>query len=86
MTTRQKTKIRNAFTNNISADIKLNKAQLSKIIQSGVFLGAFLSKFVEPLMKVAVPLAQNVLVPLATMASASVIDGASQENFLEEVL
>ena len=86
MTTRQKTKIRNAFTNNISADIKLNKAQLSKIIQSGVFLGAFLSKFVEPLMKVVVPLAQNVLVPLATMASASVIDGASPENFLEEVL
>ena len=86
MTTRRKTKIRNAFTNNISADIKLNKAQLSKIIQSGVFLGAFLSKFVEPLMKVVVPLAQNVLVPLATMASASVIDGASQENFLEEVL
>ena len=86
MTTRQKTKLRNAFTNNISADIKLNKAQLSKIIQSGVFLGAFLSNFVEPLMKVVAALAQNVLVPLATMASASVIDGASKENFLEEVL
>ena len=70
----------------MSADIKLNKAQLSKIIQSGVFLGAFLSNFVEPLMKVVAALAQNVLVPLATMASASVIDGASQENFLEEVL
>ena len=86
MTTRQKTKLRNAFTNNISADIKLNEAQLSKIIQSGVFLGAFLSNFVEPLMKVVAALAQNVLVPLATMASASVIDGASKENFLEEVL
>ena len=31
----QKTKIRNAFTNNMSIDIKLSKAQISKIIQSG---------------------------------------------------
>ena len=36
MTTRQKTKLRNAFNNNMSSDIKLSKAQISKII-SGVF-------------------------------------------------
>ena len=37
--TRQKTKIRNAFTNDTLTDvIKLSKAQLSKIIQSGGFL------------------------------------------------
>ena len=39
LTTRQKTKIRNAFNNNTSTDIKLSKAQINKIIQSGVFLG-----------------------------------------------
>ena len=36
---RQKTKIRNAFVNNISKDIKLDKAKLSNIIQSDRFLG-----------------------------------------------
>ena len=39
LTTRQKTKIRNAFDNNMLTVIKLSKAQLSKIIQSGGFLG-----------------------------------------------
>ena len=36
---RQKAKIRNAFSNNMSTDIKLSKAQLSKIIQSAGFVG-----------------------------------------------
>ena len=35
LTTRQKTKVRNAFPKNVSTDIKLSKAQISKIIQSG---------------------------------------------------
>ena len=35
LTTRQKAKLRNAFKNNASTDIKLSKAQISKIIQSG---------------------------------------------------
>ena len=38
LTTRQKTKLRNAFNNNMSTDLKLSKAQISKIIQSGGFL------------------------------------------------
>ena len=33
LTTRQTTKIRNVFANNMSRDIKLRKAQLSKMIQ-----------------------------------------------------
>ena len=37
LSTRQKTKLTNAFNNNLSADIKLSKAQISKIIQSGGF-------------------------------------------------
>ena len=49
--TRQITKLRNAFNNNTSADIKLYKAQISKIIQSGGFLVSLLSKLAGPLMK-----------------------------------
>ena len=54
LTTRQKTKPRNALNSNMSTDIKLSKAQISKIIQSG---GSLLSRLAGPLMKVAVPLA-----------------------------
>ena len=42
VTTRQTTKLRNAIENNMSTDIKLSKAQISKIIQSGGFLGKLL--------------------------------------------
>ena len=60
LTTRQTTKLRNAIENNISTDIKLSKAQTFKIIQSGGFLGALLSKIAGPLMKAAVSLAKKV--------------------------
>ena len=78
LTTRQKTKLRNAFNNNMSTDIKLSKAQISKIIQSGGFLGSLLSKLAGPLMKVAIPLAKNVLAPLGITAAASAIDAGIQ--------
>ena len=68
----------------MSADIKLSKVQLSKIIQSGGFLGAFLGKFSSPLMKADVPLAKNVLALLPTVASASAIDVAIQRKILEQ--
>ena len=51
LTTRQKTKIRNAFNNNMSTDMKFSKAQITKIIQSGRFLGSLLSKLAGPLME-----------------------------------
>ena len=73
LTTRQKAKVRNAF-NNMSTDLKLSKAQISKIIQSGGFIGSLLSKIAGPLMKIAVPLAKNVLAPLGITAAASAID------------
>ena len=59
LTTRQKTKLRNAFNSNMSTDIKLFKAQISKIIQSGGFMISLLSKLAGALMKVAVPLAKK---------------------------
>ena len=80
LTTRQKTKLRNAFNNNTSADIKLSKAQINKIIQSGGFLGSLLSKLVGPLMKVAVPLAKNVLAPSGITAAASALDARIQKK------
>ena len=58
LTTKQKTKLRNAFNNNISTNLKLSKAQISKIIQSEGCLGSLLSKLAGLLMKVAIPLAK----------------------------
>ena len=76
LTTGQKTKLRNAFNNNMSTD----KAQISKIIQSGGFLGSLLSKLAGPLMKVAIPLAKNVLAPLGITAAASAINAGIQRK------
>ena len=52
LTTRQKTKIRNAFNNNMSTNLKFSKAQINKIIQSG----GFLSKLLGPLLKTGLSL------------------------------
>ena len=80
LTTRQKSKLKNAFNNNMSADLKLSKAQISKIIQSGGFLGSLLSKLAGPLMEVAISLAKNVLEPLGITAAASAIDAGIQKK------
>ena len=64
----------------MSTDIKLSNAQLFKIIESGGFLGTLLGKLAGPMMKFDVLLAKNVLAPLATMASATAIDGAIQKK------
>ena len=84
LTTRQKTKLRNGFNNNMSTDLKLSKAQISKIIKSGGFLGSLLSKLAGPLMKVAIPLAKNVLAPLRITAAASAIDAGIKKNMVLE--
>ena len=80
LTTREKTKLRNAFNNYMTTDLKLSKAQLSKIIQSGGFLGSLLSKLTGLLMKVAVPLAKNILAPLGITAAASAVDARIQKE------
>ena len=80
LTTRQSSKLRNAINNNMSIDIKLSKAQLKKLIQSGGFLGKLLSKIAGPLMKVAMPLAKNVLAALGLTAAMSAIDGGIQKK------
>ena len=80
LTTRQNTKLRNAINNNLTTDIKLSKAQIKKLIQSGGFLGKLLSKLAGPLMKVAMPLTKNVLAPLGLTAAMSAIDGGIQKK------
>ena len=64
----------------MSADLKLSKAQISKRIQSGVFLGSLLSKLAGPLMKVGVPLAKNILAPVGITAATSAIDPGIQKK------
>ena len=61
LTIRLKTKIRNTFNNNTSTDLRLSKAQINKIIQSGGFLGRLLG----PLLKTGLQLIKNVIKPLA---------------------
>ena len=61
LTNRQVANLRKAFANNSTTNIKLSKTQLSKMIQSGGFLGRFLG----PLLKTGLPLIENVIKPLA---------------------
>ena len=59
LTTRQATKIRNAFANRMSTDVKLSKAQISKIIQSGG------SRFASRLSNLGKKTLTNVTIPVA---------------------
>ena len=79
LTTRQTTKLRNAIGNIMSTDIKLRKAQISKIIQSGGFLSSLL-KLPGQLIKPAVPLAKNILATLGITATASAINAEIQKK------
>ena len=47
LTTWQKTKVPNVFAKNMSTDIKLSKAQLSKIIKSGGLFGNMMGNLVK---------------------------------------
>ena len=82
LTNRQVVNIRKAFAKITSTDIKLSKTQLSKMIQAGGFWGNLLGKLAGPLMKVAVPLAKDVLAPLGISAAMSAIDGSIKKRCL----
>ena len=78
LTSRQVANIRKAFANHSSANIKLSKTQLSKMIQSGGFLGRLLVPLLKtklPLIKnVIKPLPKSVLIPLGLTVTASATD------------
>ena len=82
LTDRQVANIRKAFANNLSTDVKFSKTQLLKMSQSGGFLGNLLGKLAGPLMKVAIPLAKNVLAPSGLTAAMSAIDGSIKKRCL----
>ena len=86
LTNRQLVNLRKAFTNNSSTDIKLSKTQLSKMIQSGGFLGRLLGPLLKtglPLIKnVIKPLAKSVLIPLGLTAAASAADAGIHKKIL----
>ena len=65
LTNRQVSNLRKAFANNLSADIKLWKTQLSKMIQSGGFCILILGIVLGQLLKTGLPLIKNVIKPLA---------------------
>ena len=64
----------------MSTDLTLSKAQISKINQSGGFVGSLLSKLAGPYMKVVVPLPKNILAPLEITIPVSAIDVGIQNN------
>ena len=61
LTNRQVANLHKAFANNLSMDIKLLKSQISKMTQSGGFLGRLL----DPLLKAGLLLMKNVIKPLS---------------------
>ena len=86
LTNRQVANIRKAIAKNTSTDIKLSKTQLSKMIQSGGFLGRLLG----PLLKTGLPLiksvikslAKSILLPLVLTAAASAADAGIHKKIL----
>ena len=86
LTNRHVENIRKAFAKNTSANIKLSKTQLSKMIQSGGFLGKLLGPLLKtglPLMKnVIKPLAKSVLIPLGLTAAVSATDAGIHKKIL----
>ena len=86
LTGRQVSSVCKAFANNSSIDIKFSKTQLSKMIQSGGFLGKLLGPLLKtglPLIKnVITPLAKTILTPLGLTAAASAADAGIHKKIL----
>ena len=84
LTNTQVSKLRKAFANGSSANIKLSKTQLHKIGQSGGVLGRLLGLLLKtrlPLVgNVLKPLAKSVLISLQLTVAASATDAAVHKN------
>ena len=85
LTNRQVSNLRQVFANRLSANIKLAKTQLSKMIQSGRSLGTLLGPWIKiglPLRKNVIKLlASNVLIPLELTAAASAADAGIHKKY-----
>ena len=75
LATRQTTKIRNAFANNVSTDIKLSKAQISKIIPSGGSFDSWLGNLGKKLLtNIAISLRRVYLPELVSNLTSNAIN------------
>ena len=87
LTNTQVSKIRKAIANGSSANRKLSKTQLHKIVQSGRFLVRLLGPLLKarlPLIgNVLKPLAKSILIPLVLTAAASATDAAIHKKIFE---
>ena len=85
LTNKQVLNIRKAFSKNSSADIKVSKTQLSKMVQFEGFLGRLLGPLFKtglPLIKSVIkPLAKSVLIPLGLIAAASAADAGIHKKY-----
>ena len=85
LTNRRVSNLRKAFANNSSTDIKFSKSQLSKVTQSGGFLGRLFGPLLKtrlPLIKNLIkPLAKSVLISLALTAAASKADAGINKKY-----
>ena len=86
LTNRQVSNLRKNFADHLSADIKLSNAQLSKMIQSGGFLGRLLGPLLKTglslIKNVIKPLAKSVSIPLGLTAAASAADAGIHKKIL----
>ena len=76
LTTKQKSKLRNVFSNQLAIDKNF------QIMQLGGFLGALLSKLVAFIEKIAALLAKSILLPLGLIAAASAGDAGIEKKIL----
>ena len=85
LTNRQVSNLLKAFANYSSADIKLSKTQVSKMIQYGGFLGRFLGQLLKTglslISNVMKPLAKSVLIPLGLTAAALAADAGIHKKY-----
>ena len=86
LTNRQVSNLHKAFANHLSTDIKLSKTRLSKMIQSGGFLGRLLGPLLKTglslIKNVIKPLPKSVLIPLGLTAVASAADERVHKKIL----
>ena len=87
LTNRQVTNLRKAFSNYSSTDIKSSITQISKMIQSGGFLGRLFGPLLKTglalIRNVIQSLAKSVLIPLGLTTSASAADAGIHIKVLE---
>ena len=68
------------MNNNMSADIKLSKAQIKKTAQSGGFWG----KLLGPLLRITTPLVTKALPILGLSAASSAVDAGIQRKYMAQ--